>query len=250
MKITGCIVTYNNIKVIEACIDSVLKTTKDMDFKLFVVDNGSTDGTKELIRRKYKEVVLLAGKKNLGFGRANNAVLNRIDSDFHVIINPDIFLSENTIRILCEYMESHDDVVMATPKILNEDGSEQFLPKYCPTFRYVIVSKFKPFKYLRKQYTRENEKLSLPTEIEFSTGCFSVIKTDVFKKLGGFDRRFFMYCEDADLSRRARECGRIIYYPNAAVTHRWGRDNIKNIKGVFRFINSLTKYFLKWGFKF
>lgn len=250
IKVSGCIVTYNNIDVIESCIDSILDKTKGVDFTLFVVDNGSTDGTVELIRDKYSQVTLILNDRNLGFGEGHNRVLDRLDSMYHVIINPDIKLVEDSVTRLCDYMEKHDNVSMITPRILNEDGTEQHLPKYCPTVRYVIISKLKPFKYLRRRYTRQDEGLRLPTKVEFSTGCFSLIRTALFKELGGFDKRYFMYCEDADLSRRVIKCGDIMFYPLTQVIHRWERDNTGSIKGVGRFMASLCKYFLRWGFRF
>lgn len=249
-KVSGCIVTYNNRDVIYECIDSILEYTTDVDFSLYVVDNGSTDGTLDIIRNNFKQVKLICNAENMGFGHGHNKVLTDIDSEYHAVINPDITLNMDTISLLCGYLKDNPDTAVVTPKILNEDGTQQFLPKYCPSIRHVIISKFKPFRYLRKEYTRENELLEEPTEIEFCTGCFFVVKTSVFKKLGGFDKRFFMYCEDADLSRRIQKEGKIVFYPMVTATHKWKRDNTGNVKGIFRFLSSLFKYFMKWGVKF
>lgn len=249
-KVSGCIVTYNNGDIIEECISTILNNTTGLNFSLFVVDNGSTDNTVEIIREKFPKVKVIQNDENLGFGHGHNKVLRLIDSDYHVVINPDITMDMDAISPLCEYLEENAEVAMITPKILNSDKSQQYVPKYCPTIRYVIVSKFWPFKYLRKEYTRENENLTGPTEIEFCTGCFFVVRTKAFRELEGFDQRFFMYCEDADLSKRIRIFSKIIFYPDVYVMHKWKRENTGNIKGVFRFMSSLCKYFIKWGIKF
>lgn len=249
-KISGCIVTYNNSEIIKECVSSILEATKNIDFQLYIVDNGSADNTVEIITREFEEVKIIDTKANLGFGHGHNKVLPLINSDYHVVINPDIIMEEDAIGKLTEYLDSNQDVLMATPKVVNEDKSEQYLPKYCPTIKYVIISKFKPFKYLRKRYTRQEENLVEPTEVEFCTGCFFVIRTKVFKELKGFDERFFMYCEDADLSRRIRQKGKIIFYPYTWVIHKWNRDNTRSFRGIMRFMNSLMKYFIKWGIKF
>lgn len=249
-KVSGSIVTYNNGDIIQECIHSILEHTEDIDFTLYVMDNGSTDETVDIIRKNFDRVRLICNETNTGFGHGHNTVLSVMDSDYHVVINPDITLNSDVIQELCGYLDEHPDVMMITPKILNEDGTQQYLPKYCPSIRYVIISKFKPFRYLRKKYTREQEELQVPTEVEFCTGCFFVMRSRDFKALQGFDQRFFMYCEDADLSRRVRQTGKIIFYPPVSVTHKWKRDNTGNLKGIFRFLSSLLKYFLKWGFEF
>ena len=106
------------------------------------------------------------------------------------------------------------------------------MPKRNPTLRYVLLSKFPRFKYLRKEYTRENEKISQPAEIDFCTGCFFGIRTKDFINTHGFDRRYFMYMEDADLSRKIKKKSKIIFLPGIYVYHEWKRDNIKSIRGM------------------
>lgn len=249
-KVSGCIVTYNEEDIIEECISSILQHTKNLNFTLYVSDNDSKDKTVEIIRNKFPEVVLIENKKNGGFGDGHNRVLDQLDSEFHVVINPDIILKENTIEVLVDYLTLHNDVAMITPKIINEDGSEQYLPKRNPKFSYVILSKFKPFRNYRRIYTRQDERISEPVSVEFCTGCFFVIRTKVMKKMGGFDKRYYMYFEDADLSREVRRNGYdIIFYPMVKAVHKWRRENTKSLKGIFRFLTSMVKYFCKWGGK-
>ena len=253
MKITGGIVTFNNKDTIEACIASVFACTKDCDFTLFVADNCSTDGTPELIREKFPQVHLLTLPENKGFGAGHNQILKQVHSDYHVVINPDITLFENTITSLAAYLASDIDhtVGLVTPRILNPDNTEQYLPKYCPTVRYCYISKLPGFHYLRDRYTRKAETFTEPAEIDFCTGCFFMARTRFLKKLGGFNKQFFLYCEDSDLSRRVNEQGRkIIFYPQSSVIHAWHRANTRSIKGIRQFTRSLCIYFKRWGFKF
>ena len=85
--------------------------------------------------------------------------------------------------------------------------------------------------------------------MEFATGCFLLIRTEIFVRLKGFDPRFFLYQEDSDLSRRILEenLGSIVYHPAMQVTHQWARENTRTMKGRMRQIRSVFKYFLKWG---
>lgn len=250
VKVSGCIVTYNNADIISGCIESLLRETKGVDFTLYIVDNNSTDNTTAIIKEKFPQVILIENRENGGFGHGHNTVLNTVDSKYHAVINPDIYVEGDVIAALVKVLEKDDKVAMATPKILNEDHTEQFLPKKDPSIRYVIMSKFKPFKKYRKEYTRELENIDEPVYIDMCTGCFFVIRTEVFRAVGGFDERFFMYCEDADLSRRVRKEHKIVFYPYTCATHKWSRANTKDIRGIMRFLTSLFKYFMKWGINF
>lgn len=250
IKMSGCIVTYNNSSIICECIESILAWTKDLDFTLYISDNNSTDGTVELIRRRFPEVIILESKKNTGFGEGHNRVIKKLNSKYHFVINPDILVTQDVFQPMSDYLEKHKDVAMITPRIMNDNGMEQLLPKRNPTIRYTIVSKFKPFKKYRQIYTRELENLDKPTDVDFCTGCFFGIRTSVFKRLKGFDSRYFMYMEDADLSRMVRQRYRIIFYPQVFVYHKWNRENTRSIKGILRWFKSMVKYFMKWGWKF
>lgn len=249
-KITGCIVTYNNADSILPCLESVFKSTESLDFTLYISDNDSTDQTISLIRENFPQAVILENKNNGGFGWGHNRVLSLLDSAYHFVINPDIVADDSSFASLVDYLEQHPEVEMITPKILNTDGSEQQLPKWDPTIRFTILSKFKRWSGYRSIYTREKEELNEPTEINFCTGCFFCIRTEVYKKLQGFDERYFMYLEDADLSRRVREIGKVIFYPDATIYHDWHRENTRTASGILRWIKSMVKYSNKWGWKF
>lgn len=249
-KTSGCIVTYNNASIISECVESILKWTKDLDFTLYISDNNSTDGTVALVRKKFPEVIILENKKNVGFGEGHNRVIKELDSKYHFVINPDILVPKDVFGPMVEYLEQHKDVAMITPRIMNDNGTEQFLPKRNPTIRYTIISKFKPFKDYRKIYTRELEKLDKPTDIDFCTGCFFGIRTSVFKRLKGFDNRYFMYMEDADFSRMVRRRYRIVFFPEVFVYHKWSRESTRSFRGILRWFKSMIKYFMKWGWRF
>ena len=103
LKVSGCVVTYNNASIISECIESVLKWTKNYDFKLYISDNGSTDGTVELIRRRFPQVIVLENKRNLGFGGGHNRILRKLDSKYHFVINPDIFVTHYVFGPMVNY---------------------------------------------------------------------------------------------------------------------------------------------------
>lgn len=234
---------------IDETLSTLLKHTKGVDFKLKVVDNLSTDGTVEHIRKNYPEVEVIEPGTNKGFGSGHNVVLPLLDSEYHCVINPDISISEDVITKMAEYMDKHTEIGLLSPKICFPDGRSQILGKRTPKIKYLVASRMRdesnPAPALR-EYAMLDEDLSKPCEIENATGCFMMFRTDLFKKIGGFDERYFMYFEDSDISRTVRQHAKLIFYPEATVYHVWGRESKKNLKLMLVQISSMFKFFIKW----
>lgn len=246
--VTGSIVTYNNISTIAKTLETLFDETQNVDFKLYVVDNGSQDGTPEYIEKNFSQVSVIRSEKNVGFGAGHNIVINSIDSSYHAIINPDIVLQENAIKKMVDYMEENTDIGLLSPRICFPDGRDQILGKRNPQLKYLVASRLRgnePSKLLR-EYAMLDCDLSKPVRIENATGCFMLLRTDLLKKIGGFDEGYFMYFEDADLSRRVNEVSKCVYYPHAIVNHVWGRESKRNLKLMCVHIDSMFRYFCKW----
>ena len=247
-KVTGCIVTYNNMKTIKKAVDTILEYT-DENFRLYVVDNNSTDGTPKFIRENYPEVCVIETGTNSGFGAGHNIVLPMLTSEYHIVINPDIVINENAIEKIIDFMDANPDIGLLSPKICFPDGREQILGKRNPRLKYLIASRMRdeenPSKLLR-EYAMKDCDLSEVTDIENTTGCFMVFRTSVFKELKGFDEGYFMYFEDADIARRAKKISRVVYYPHATILHEWGRESKRNFKLMLIHIQSMFRYFFKW----
>lgn len=247
--ITGCIVTYNNMKCIEQTIDSILEHTDPMKFRLYVVDNHSTDGTPDFIRKKYPQVCLVEPGDNRGFGAGHNVVLPMLESKYHFVINPDIILRDDAVDKICAFMDENPDIGVVSPKICFPDGTLQVLGKRNPRLKYLIASRFRDSEKMNKlleEYAMLDRDLSSPQDIECTSGCFIGFRTEIFKQLGGFDERYFMYFEDADISREAKKLTRVVYYPYATIYHVWERASKTNKKLLLIHIKSMFKYFIKW----
>ena len=236
------------MRTIGKAIGSVLENTKG-DFRLFAVDNGSSDGTPDFIREKFPDVTVIETGKNAGFGAGHNFILGQLDSDYHAIINPDVIIRDDVISSMADYMDTHEDVGMLSPKILFPDGRAQILGKRNPLPHYLIASRLRgkePGKLL-SEYAMLDCDMSEPTPIQNATGCFMFIRTSLFRELGGFDERYFMYFEDCDLTRRVNSVSKVLYYPYATVYHEWGRESKKNFRLKKIQIESMFKYYAKWG---
>ena len=261
MKVSGCIVTYNAVsseskeKLLFDAIENITAFAQSYDFTLYIVDNASPDGTAKAVEAAFANnpaVKVIANSENRGFGKAHNQVLPLIDSDYHFVINPDIIVRDDAVGKMCAFMENLPACGMVSPDIRFPDGRIQVLAKSHPKPKSLIASRLasdrENNKYLR-EYAMLDEDLSKPLKIENASGCFFGIRTALFRQIGGFDDRYFMYFEDFDLSRTVGYHAEIWYDPEAVVYHEWGRDSKRNIKLMLIHISSTFKYFLKWTFK-
>ena len=251
-SVTGCIVTHNNTRTIVKAISTILKYTRDIDFTLYIADNLSTDGTVELIRKKFgrfPNIIINETGTNRGFGAGHNSVLPLLKSKYHIIINPDVVLKDNVISKMASFMDENDDIGLLSPRICFPDGRNQVLGKRNPKIRYLVASRMRndkaPGKLLR-EYAMLDCDMSKPTDIENATGCFMMLRTELFKAVGGFDENYFMYFEDCDLTRSVCKTSRAVYYPQAVVCHVWGRESKKNTKLMAIQLKSMFYYFWKW----
>lgn len=251
IKVSACIVTYNNSDKAKRAVQSLLEHTKGVQLSLYIVDNNSSDDTVKVLRQSYPDVRIIEMGKNSGFGKGHNAVLPLLDSHYHAIVNPDIVIDSDVLTKMCKFMEDNKQVGLLTPKVLNLDGTQQHLAKRKVTLLRLIANRtgWRFLEGVRKKYTMQDEDLFCPTEIEQASGCFMLIRTELFKELKGFDERFFMYFEDFDLSRRVNLVSKVVYYPETYVYHEWERGGAKNIRLLLVQISSMFKYFFKWAFR-
>ncbi|MCB2306044.1 glycosyltransferase family 2 protein [Clostridium estertheticum] len=252
-KISASVVTYNNGEEIENVLLSLQNSSIIDQLEVYVMDNNSNDNTKKIVENKFPKVKLIKSNENVGFGAGHNQVISIVDSTYHLLVNPDITFEPSVIEGLSKYMDENPDVVIVSPKILNHDGTEQYLPKLNPKIRYFLGGRFEKyggiFKKWRSEYTRSNETFTGPEDIEFCTGCFMFIRTSNLKQVGGFDERYFLHFEDADLARMMKQKGRVVFNPDYEVNHLWKRDNVKSRKVFIIALHSMFKYFRKWGIR-
>lgn len=245
--ITASIVTYNDTGKAYNAVSSLKDNTKGCDLKVFVFDNASKIID---IRLNSAADVFSRNEKNLGFGAAHNKILQYEMGKYHVVVNPDITVNNDVISALADVLNKNPDICMITPKILNSDGTEQKLPKRTPTIKYLFMGRLARlggcFKKVRDEYVMADENFQDITDIDFCSGCFFMIRSDVFRELGGFDERYFMYLEDADLTRQAKRFGRVVYCPDLSVEHLWERGSAKKPKLLLMHLISFFKYLRKW----
>lgn len=245
------IVTYNNAKIIESTIKSIVNSIpNELTYKLYIVDNNSSDNTIDVVKKIKGNVEIIDLKVNKGFGYGHNVILDKLNSKYHLVVNPDIRIEDsNQIRKMFKFMEDNLEVGMLSPLILNPDLTTQFLCKTNPTVFDMFIRRISPNLFTKRQdryvmkYTGYNKIMN----IEYASGCFMFFRTNIFKRIEGFDEDFFMYLEDADITRRVNRISKVMFFPKARIIHMWERASHKKIKYLLITIRSMITYFKKWG---
>lgn len=247
------IVTYNNSNTIEDTVRSIVNNIPDeYRYKLYIIDNNSSDNTVNIVKRIKGNTEVLELGVNKGFSYGHNTILNKINSTYHFVVNPDVIIeNKEQIRKMIEFMHLNNDVGMLSPLILNPDLSIQYLCKKNPTVFDMLIRRISPNLFPKRQdkYIMKDAGYNNIMEIEYASGCFMVFRTEIFKKLNGFDDNFFMYLEDADITRRVNQISKTIFYPEARIIHVWERGSHKSVKLAIITIKSMIYYFNKWGWE-
>ncbi|MFC5285213.1 glycosyltransferase [Pedobacter alpinus] len=252
-KITASIVVYNSdIDILRNFAEKVKSFYK---VELCIIDNSLTN--KICLDIEDLKIGYIHNPTNPGFGAAHNIAIEKSIASgckYHFIINPDIRIEEDVFTPMVNYMEQHQEVGMMMPKILNEDGTVQNLPKLLPHPAWIFRRKLKKIDPLGKQFIDNYELRNFPKEkiynVPILSGCFTLLRLDSIKEIGMYDENFFMYFEDFDLSRRMHTKFKTIYYPEVSVYHGYEGGANKSFKLFKIFLKSMFTYFNKWGWFF
>ena len=218
MDLSIIIVNYNVKEFLQTLLHSIERASSNITNEVIVVDNASDDGSVELIKNKFQSVNLIENKSNVGFGRANNQALKIARGTFILLINPDAVVSEDTFDKMISFFKENPDAGLAGCKILNADGSLQLacrrsFPGPWTSFTKVTgLSNLFPNSKLFARYNLTYLDENNTYEVDAISGSFMMMRKEVYKKIGGFDERFFMYGEDLDICYRVQQTGYKVYY--------------------------------------
>jgi len=251
-EISATIVLYeNDIKVLKKTIESFLQIP--LKKRLFLIDNSKRNILENEVNNP--EISYQFIGRNIGFGAANNLVIQRIknNSKYHLILNPDVTFSSDVIPSLIKAFQNEDNIAMIAPEVLFPDGRRQYSCRRYPTFRDLFIRRSGFLKRIFSSVIHKGEykdkDLTKSFYPDFVHGCFMLFKTQDFIKIEGFDEHYFLYMEDVDICKKIDVIGKKkMYYPNKQITHILKKDSSKNVRFfLIHFISSI-KYFKKWGF--
>ncbi|MDE5975534.1 MAG: glycosyltransferase, partial [Muribaculaceae bacterium] len=196
--ITASIVTYNTLPAdLERLITCVLKSPID---KIFVIDHSENDSLKNVLPSTDR--IVYSHHENNGYGAGHNIGLRKsieIGGKYHVVLNHDVYWSDNVIEELTKYMDNHPECGLVMPNILYPDGQTQYLCKLVPTPGDLFLRRFIPIKTWQEHHNHVYEMhwtgYDKIMEVPILSGCFMLLRCDVIKQIKGFDERYFLYAE-------------------------------------------------------
>lgn len=227
------ILNYNGKTVLQKCLTSIFRSDYK-NIEVVVVDNASSDGSLEEAMQKFSKVHFIKNSENIGFSRGNNLGIRfslEKFADYILLLNNDTEIFSNTISLLVNYAEKNDQVGITSPLILGPNAKEIWFAGGRINWSKMSCSHILSLK-AEKAYT-----------IEYASGCAMLIKKEVFKKIGLFDERFFLYYEDTDFSLRAKKQNfNISLLPQAKIIH-FEISNSTNPQKIYWLVISALIFF-------
>lgn len=252
------IVSYNTAPLLRRCLESVLADTTG---PVLVVDNRSTDGSADLVRREFPSVRIRAEMDNRGYGAAANLAIAELGTRYVLLLNADTELTPKTVEQLTAYLDDHPNVAMAGPRIVNAAGVYERSAHYFPTATSLLLHarwwpgpqaerplappgqpssgrRLRPFEVM----LRRNEWR--PRPVDWVLGAALAIRRDAFTAVGGFDEAYFLYQEEIDLCYRLRTSRWEVHYaPVATVLHVGGASTSQRAAETFgQFVRSTRRF--------
>lgn len=257
------IVNFNTRDLLLSCLRSLFQVPQEFTFEVIVSENGSADGSEESVRREFPQVLLIQHGRNLGFGSAMNLGVAQARGRYLAVLNPDTTVPPSTLQYLLDYLDSYSDsdIKVVGCRLVGRDGRTQSSCARFPTPLRVLslftrLDRIFPIPSLQTYYDRFDWRhLSVrgwnhdeTREVDTVLGAFFVMSSEIFKQVGGFDRRYFMYYEEVDLLRKIQAAGyRVFFLPEVYVVH-YGGEATKQDYARMRFEQqrSLLQYLQKW----
>lgn len=227
LDVSIIIVNYNTLKMTDECICSVIEKTLGISYEIILVDNASTDGSKEFFSNDSR-VKYIYNVENLGFGRANNKGIEIAQGRNILFLNSDTLLRNNAIKILFDFLDSHPKVGACGGNLYNQYGKPTHsfyrrLPSVLDELNDFLANHLYQLMYGSNWEFNYTDK---PLKVGHITGANLMVRQEKLKSIGGYDARFFMYYEDTELCHRISQTGQtIISCPEAEIMH-YTKDTI------------------------
>jgi len=247
LDISIVIVNWNTRELLLDCLASVYATVTGLSFEVFLVDNGSSDGSVAAVRAEYPRVKVIENGKNLGFAAANNKALRIIQGKYALLLNTDAILTEGAIARLFSYLEMHRGVAMACGQLLNADGTKQNSMANFPSLLTLIANETLLRILMPKRFPSKRRDYSAPIPVESCIGACLMVRKEAMAAVGLLDERYFFFMEETDWAFAMHRAGwKSCFVPEARIYHLQGQSAGDSLKARKMFYRSRYQYFRKW----
>lgn len=238
------VVNYNTATLLQPVFDALRQSSNVDAMRFLVVDNASADDSLECLARVCPEARLIVNTTNVGFGRANNQLLEHLQGKYALLLNTDAFVAPDTLGKTLDYMEAHPDCGVLGVRLVGREGDLQPSCRYFPTPLNVFVaraglSRFFPWLQMVDDMAWDHATVR---ECDWLPGCYYLIRREVIDQVGLFDPRYFLYYEEVDHCKRVKQAGwKVIYYPHTTVMHIGGESakSVAELNAASRQISTL-----------
>lgn len=236
------ILNYNTKDLLTKCLEAVFASELDgRQVEVLVVDNASTDGSGEMVKKEFPQVRLIQSQKNLGFSGGNNLGLKKAKGRYILFLNPDTEVFPEALVKMIEFMDGHPQVGVSTPKTLlfsgemDPDCHRGFPTPWASVCYFLGLERIFPKSRIFGQYHQFYLDLNQVHEIDAGFGTFMFVRREALEEAGDWDEDYFFYGEDLDLFYRIKKAGwKAMFYPEALLYHHKGAASglRKESKGV------------------
>ena len=239
LDISVIIVSWNVKTYLYDCLSSVYKNT-GAAFEVLVADNGSSDGSVDMVREKFPATRLIANGENLGFAKANNIAIKQSSGRYILFLNPDTLIAPGTLRKMRDFMDLHEDAGGLGCKLLYPDGTLQMSCRHFPSaFTDLMENLYLDWLYPKSRffnyYRMGSWAHDKAEEVDVVYGACLIVRRKVVNIVGPFDERFFMYYDEVDLCYRIKKAGFRIYFdPSIQITHHCNKSSDQALSAVSR----------------
>ncbi len=251
------VASYKHPEMVRLCLNSIpIGVGPGLSYEVIVADSATESSTRDMLAKDFPRAAFFSFDENVGFQRIVRAGLEHATGKYILILNYDIVVPDKAIARLLTYLESHPDIGMVGPRLLNFNGSVQpscfrFYKPMTILYRRTPLGKLPWAKrhldwFLMKEYAHDR-----PKEVDWLMGSAMLVTREAYEKVGPMDSRFFMYMEDVDWCRRFWEAGyKVVYCPETTFYHYHGKGSAKG--GFFGSLlfNRLTWYHISSALKY
>lgn len=257
IDVSVVIVNWNTRDLLHQTLTTLYKETVDVAFETIVVDNGSTDGSVDLVSSQWPQVSLIAHPINAGFAVGNNLGFRECQGRYILLLNSDVIVLPNAVGVMARFLDAHPDAGCVGCRHLNDDGSLQRSMDAYPSLlndflSYTELHRLKIFlPLLRKRFPWWSNH-DVTRKIDWVNGACMMVRRKVVEQVGGLDEEFFIYAEEIDWCYRMNNAGWNIYFtPKAEIIHLGGKamDSVPDRRIILKYIGQnrfYSKHYSIW----